>query len=59
MNVLTIMINAEEGNTLVRQTSRGGCAHHYVLDVLLHQVALVCYNNWASKSVQVRVVKLI
>lgn len=58
MNVLTIMINAEEA-PLVRQTSQGGCAHHYVLDVLLHQVALVCYNNWASKSVQVCVVKLI
>lgn len=58
MDVLTITINREEAQ-LVRQTSQCGHAHHYVLDVLLHQVVLVCHNNWASKSVQVCVVKLI
>lgn len=33
--------------------------HHNVLDVLLHQVALVCHNNGTSKSVKICVVKLI
>lgn len=33
--------------------------HHDVLDVLLHQVALVCHNNRTPKSVQVSVVKLV
>lgn len=36
-----------------------GTTHHDVLDVLLHQVALVCHNNRTSKSVQICVVKLI
>lgn len=56
--VLTVPLNTEEAQ-LLRQTMQRGHAYHDVLDVLLHQVALVCHNNWTSKSVQVSVVKLV
>lgn len=44
---------------LVTLSTRRGHTHHYVLDVLLHQVALVCHYNRTSKCVQVCVVKLV